>query len=62
MGVGARMVHASWLDPSCPRSSAPSSASLAPAFTELEEIAEATLYVDGAARLLSEERVGDLSR
>ena len=34
---------------------------LAPAFTELAETAEDTLYVDGAARLLSEHRFQDLT-
>ena len=34
---------------------------LAPAFTELAETAEDTLYVGGAARLLSEHRFQDLS-
>ena len=37
-------------------------ATLAPAFTELEETAEDTLYVDGAARLLSEHRFQELSQ
>jgi len=35
---------------------------LAPAFTELAETAEHSLYVDGAARLLSEHRFQDLSQ
>jgi heat-inducible transcriptional repressor len=35
---------------------------LAPAFTELEEMAGDTLYVEGAARLLREERFQDLSQ
>ena len=34
---------------------------LAPAFTELADTAEHTLYVDGAARLLSEHRFQDLT-
>jgi heat-inducible transcriptional repressor len=37
-------------------------ATLAPAFTELEETAESTLFMDGAARLLSEHRVDELSQ
>jgi len=36
-------------------------AALAPAFTELAETAESTLYMDGAARLLSEHRMQDLA-
>ena len=37
-------------------------ATLAPAFTELEETAEASLYFGGAARLLQEERFQELSQ
>jgi len=37
-------------------------ATLAPAFTELEDTAESTLFMDGAARLLSEHRVQELSQ
>ena len=36
-------------------------ASLAPAFTELEDSPEATLYIDGAAKLMTAERVADVS-
>ena len=35
---------------------------LQPAFTELEDTAESTLFMDGAARLLSEHRVEELSQ
>ena len=48
--------------PACSRPSARSSAQLAPAFTELAQTAENTLYVDGAARLLSEHRFQDVSQ
>jgi heat-inducible transcriptional repressor len=37
-------------------------ATLAPAFTELEDTAGSTLFMDGAARLLSEHRVEELSQ
>ena len=37
-------------------------ATLAPAFTELEDTAESTLFMDGAARLLSEHRIEELSQ
>jgi heat-inducible transcriptional repressor len=37
-------------------------ATLAPAFTELEDTAESTLFMDGAARLVSEHRVQELSQ
>ncbi len=60
MGLGARMIAGKLRDPGLDRSEAGFLADLAPAFTELEETAEETLYVDGAARLLSEERFSDL--
>src|ERR671931_1980995 len=37
-------------------------ATLAPAFTELEDTAESTLFMEGAARLLSEHRLEELSQ
>ena len=37
-------------------------ATLAPAFTELEDTAEKTLFMEGAARLLSEHRFQELSQ
>jgi heat-inducible transcriptional repressor len=37
-------------------------ATLTPAFTELEDTAGSTLFMDGAARLLSENRVQELSQ
>jgi heat-inducible transcriptional repressor len=37
-------------------------ATLAPAFTELEETAESTLFMEGATRLLSEHRVQELEQ
>ena len=37
-------------------------ATLAPAFTELEDTSEITLFMDGAARLLSEHRLQELSQ
>jgi heat-inducible transcriptional repressor len=62
MGLGARMLHSRLNDPSLgPREQA-FLAGLAPAFTELAETAEHTLYVDGAARLLSEHRFQDLTQ
>jgi heat-inducible transcriptional repressor len=61
MGLGARMLHSRLNDLSLrPREQAFLDR-LAPAFTELAETAEHTLYVDGAARLLSEHRFQDLS-
>jgi heat-inducible transcriptional repressor len=61
MGLGARMLHSRLSDPSLSASEQAFLAQLAPAFTELAETAEDTLYVGGAARLLSEHRFQDLS-
>jgi heat-inducible transcriptional repressor len=61
MGLGARMLHSRLSDPSLGAREQAFLGRLAPAFTELAETAEHTLYVDGAARLLSEHRFQDLS-
>lgn len=60
MGVGRRMLHSKLLEPGLPERELAFLRTLAPAFTELEETAEHTLYVGGAARLLSEERMQEL--
>jgi heat-inducible transcriptional repressor len=62
MGLGARMLHSRLSDPSLGTREQAFLDRLAPAFTELAETAEHTLYVDGAARLLSEHRFQDLSQ
>jgi heat-inducible transcriptional repressor len=62
MGLGARMLHSRLSDPSLGPGEQAFLARLAPAFTELAETAEHTLYVDGAARLISEHRFQDLSQ
>jgi len=62
MGLGARMLHAKLIDPSLPATERGFIERVAPAFTELAETAEDSLYVDGAARLLSEHRFQDLSQ
>ncbi|MEA2321743.1 MAG: heat-inducible transcriptional repressor, partial [Solirubrobacteraceae bacterium] len=62
MGLGARMLHSRLHDPSLRPRERAFLDRLAPAFTELAETAEHTLYVDGAARLLSENRFQDLSQ
>jgi heat-inducible transcriptional repressor len=62
MGLGARMLHSRLSDPSLGPGEQVFLDRLAPAFTELAETAEHTLYVDGAARLLSEHRFQDLSQ
>jgi heat-inducible transcriptional repressor len=62
MGVGARMIGARLNDPGLHPTERAFIAQLAPAFTDLAETAENTLYVDGAARLLSEHRFQDVSQ
>jgi heat-inducible transcriptional repressor len=62
MGLGARMLHSRLADPSLPPTERAFLETLAPAFTDLAATAEDTLYVDGAGRLLSEERMQDLSQ
>jgi heat-inducible transcriptional repressor len=62
MSVGARMLLAKLSDQSLSQSERDFLSTLAPAFTELEERAGDTLYVDGAARLLSEDRVQELTQ
>jgi heat-inducible transcriptional repressor len=61
MGLGARMLHSRLGDPSLSATEAAFVERLAPAFTDLAETADHTLYVDGAARLLGEHRFQDLS-
>jgi heat-inducible transcriptional repressor len=62
MGLGARMLHSRLSDPSLGPGEQAFLDRLAPAFTELAETAEHSLYVDGAGRLLSEHRFQDLSQ
>jgi heat-inducible transcriptional repressor len=62
MGLGARMLHSRLADPSLPATERRFLAELAPAFTELAETADNTLYFDGAARLLSEYRFQDVTQ
>ncbi len=62
MGVGARMLHQKLAAPELSLAERRFLATLAPAFTELEETAEETLYVGGAGRLLSEDRLQELSQ
>ena len=62
IGVGARMIGQRLSDPGLSVSERTFLASLAPAFTDLPETSEELLYIDGAARLLSEYRFEDLSQ
>jgi heat-inducible transcriptional repressor len=62
MGLGARMLHGRLEDATLPPTERAFIQRLAPAFTDLAETAEDTLYVGGAARLLSEYRFQDVSQ
>jgi len=62
MKIGARMIHSRLNDESLGPRERAFLATLAPAFTELEETAGASLYFGGAARLLQEERFQELSQ
>jgi heat-inducible transcriptional repressor len=60
--LGARTLRARLTDPGLSPMEHSFLERLAPAFTELVETAENTLYVDGAARLLAEHRFQDVSQ
>jgi heat-inducible transcriptional repressor len=60
LGVGARMVTARLTDPELGPAESEFLASLSPAFTQLESEAGEALYVEGAARLLSDAHQADL--
>jgi heat-inducible transcriptional repressor len=62
MGLGARMLHSRLADPGLAASERAFIEGLSPAFSELTDTAENTLYVDGAHRLLSEYRFQDVSQ
>ncbi len=61
LGLGARMLHQRLHDPTLPQTEAEFLDALAPVFTDLEETAQATLYVEGTAKLLTLERFADVS-
>jgi len=61
LGLGARMLHQRLADPSLGPSEDRFIERVMPAFTELAATGEHTLYIDGAARLLSEDRIQELS-
>jgi heat-inducible transcriptional repressor len=61
LGLGARMIHQRLHDPSLSAIETRFLDALAPVFTDLEESAQATLYVEGAARLLQLDRFADVS-
>ncbi len=60
-GLGARMLHQRLHDPSLSKAETEFIDALCPVFTELEESGQATLYVEGTARLLSIERLSEVS-
>ena len=62
LGLGARMLAQRLTDPTLPDGERAFLAELAPAFTELVETAHDRLYVEGAARLLREDRLQDVSQ
>jgi heat-inducible transcriptional repressor len=62
VSLGARMLHARLADTSLGPTERAFLEALLPAFTELAETAEDTLYVEGASRLLSEHRLQDLTQ
>ncbi|MDA0181770.1 heat-inducible transcriptional repressor HrcA [Solirubrobacter phytolaccae] len=62
MGLGARMLGSKLNDPTLPATERAFVTELAPAFVELVDTAEDTLYVDGAHRLVSEYRFQDVSQ
>jgi heat-inducible transcriptional repressor len=62
LGIGARMIASRLADPALDRLEAEFIATLSAAFTELEPESPADLYMDGAARLLSEAHIADLPR
>jgi heat-inducible transcriptional repressor len=62
MALGARMIAGRLADPELGPVEAAFVSRLSPAFTELEQEAGETLYMEGASRLLSEEHLDDLPR
>ncbi len=62
LGLGARMIAGRLADPGLDNAETGFLAEIDDAFSALEERAEADLYVEGAARLLSEDHAADLPR
>ncbi len=60
-GLGARMLHGQLHDPTLSAQESAFLDALAPVFTDLEEGAQETLYVEGTARLLSPDQFGEVS-
>jgi heat-inducible transcriptional repressor len=62
MDVGARLLHSRLTEASLSPIERDFLGTLAPAFTELEGTADSTLFMDGAARLMAENRFQELSQ
>jgi heat-inducible transcriptional repressor len=62
LGLGARILHQRLHDQSLSNTEAAFLDDLAPAFIELEEAPQETLYVEGASRLVRGERFSDVSQ
>jgi heat-inducible transcriptional repressor len=62
MDVGSRLIAAKLAAPELGAGERAFLATLAPAFTELEQTAESNLFMEGAARLLAEHRFQELSQ
>ena len=62
MGLGARMLHGRLFAPDLSEAERGFLQTLAPALTDLEGTAEDSLFVGGAERLLSEDRLQELSQ
>jgi heat-inducible transcriptional repressor len=61
LGLGARILHQRLHDPALSVTETAFLDALSPVFTDLEESAMATLYVEGTGKLLTTGRVGDVS-
>jgi heat-inducible transcriptional repressor len=61
LGLGARMLHQRLHDPSLSGSESRFLDALSPVFTELEASSWESLYVEGATRLLRDDRWGEVS-
>jgi heat-inducible transcriptional repressor len=60
-GLGARMLHQRLRDPSLSSAESKFIDALAPVFTDLEDVSAEAFYVDGASRLLRDDRWKDVS-
>jgi heat-inducible transcriptional repressor len=61
LGLGARMLHQRLHDPSLSATESAFLDALSPVFTELEASSPDTLYVEGTARLLAADRLGEIT-